>query len=170
MSSTAAAPLVQLGLEPDGCVPEPHNSEYGAFLTRVGEAVVRIRSGKVTPTKLGAFVAVWQRNADGGTEPFASEDGVHVLAVSLTDKVNSGVFLFPTAALAAHDIVSVGNTGGKRGFRVYPPWAQVTSGQAQRTQRWQGEYFFDLSAGDLGERVRARAVGFVQEAIRAVSS
>ncbi|WP_158857828.1 MepB family protein [Lunatibacter salilacus] len=33
---------------------------------------------------------------------------------------------------------------GKRAFRVYPSWDATASTQAERTQQWQLEYFFEI--------------------------
>ena len=41
--------------------------------------------------------------------------------------------------------MSKNNIGGKRGFRVYPPFEKVTSTQAIKTQSWQVEYYKDLN-------------------------
>lgn len=38
-------------------------------------------------------------------------------------------------------MVSDDGAGGKRGFRVYPPWVTTTNGQAARTQTWQLDHF-----------------------------
>lgn len=122
-------------------VLEAANSEYGAAVARCGEELVRFRVGKVTPTKAGLFVAVWQRAGGGSTEPFPAEDDTGTLVVTAREGASSGYFAFPQSALVKHGIVSVNGTGGKRGFRVYPPWAATISPQARRTQQWQCEFF-----------------------------
>ena len=59
--------------------------------------------------------------------------------------------MFPRSALRRHGIVSVAEQGGKRGFRVYPPWSLTDNTQATRTQAWQGAFFLDTTDGiDLG--------------------
>jgi len=123
-------------------VSEPDNAEYGAFTTLpVG---TRLRVAKLTPTKSGLFVTVWHRSADGSTAPHRSDDGTQRLVVIVRDGTNFGAFIFPLSTLKDRGIVSVDGIGGKRGFRVYPPWSQTTSRQAQSTQRWQGEHFYPL--------------------------
>ncbi|NWL32925.1 MepB family protein [Paenarthrobacter nitroguajacolicus] len=122
-------------------VPEADNQEYGAAVASLGPERIRFRVGKLTPTKVGLFVAVWRRAQDGSTEPFPVEDGIGRLVVTVREGGNMGHFAFPTSALIQHGIVSVKGVGGKRGFRVYPPWSEVTNRQAIRTQQWQCEYF-----------------------------
>jgi hypothetical protein len=34
--------------------------------------------------------------------------------------------------------------GGKRAIRVYPPWDKAESRQAEKTQKWQLEYFVEI--------------------------
>jgi hypothetical protein len=62
--------------------------------------------------------------------------------------------VFPKAALIGHGIASTTGRGGKRGFRLYPTWSVTTNLQAQRTQRWQSDYF--LHHNQLGDTLRAR--------------
>lgn len=141
-----------------GCSPaevEVDNAEYGAAISGVGPATVRFRVGKLTPTKVGLFVTVWQRAADGSTAPFPAEDAVDVLVVSAREGSRFGVFAFPKAALVANGIVSVGGAGGKRGFRVYPPWSATENPQAKRSQRWQCAYFLEIEAGPAFTEQRA---------------
>ncbi|MFB8003648.1 MepB family protein [Nocardia sp. NPDC056000] len=145
-----------MGVEFSAAVPEATNAEYGACAADVGCGTVRFRVGKVTPTKVGLFVAVWRRVGDGSTEPFAAEDGTDVLVVTVREGKRFGEFVFPTSALAEHGIVSTAGRGGKRGFRVYPPWSVTAKGQASRSQTWQCEYFLDLHDAQPSDLARAR--------------
>jgi hypothetical protein len=134
-----------LGRECSSPCPEAENAEYGAAVATNGKALVRFRVGKLTPSKVGLFVAVWQRSIDGGTEPFPADhpsaDDADTLVVSVREDGNFGHFVFPTVALIKHGIVSVKGKGGKRGFRVYPPWSPTSNRQARMTQEWQSEFF-----------------------------
>ncbi|MFE7116523.1 MepB family protein [Streptomyces sp. NPDC057654] len=38
----------------------------------------------------------------------------------------------------------MGRTGGKRAFRVYPPWADAPDRQAHVTRTWQSECFLPV--------------------------
>ncbi|MGV8859014.1 MepB family protein [Rhodoglobus sp.] len=124
-------------------VAEPDNGVYGAFTTT--PAHTRYRVAKLTPTKPGLFVAVWRRHTDGTTQPFRSNDGTQQLVVVSRDSSGFGAFVFSLSVLIARGIVSVDGHGGKRGFRVYPPWADTRNNQAQNTQQWQCEHFHLLS-------------------------
>lgn len=133
--------------EPSGLpsipVPESDNLEYGAAVANLRQKLIRFRVGKLTPTKVGLFVAVWRRAEDGSTEPFPAEDGADLLVITVREGTRAGYFAFPKSALVKQGIVSVNGAGGKRGFRVYPPWSEVSNRQAVRTQQWQCEYFTD---------------------------
>jgi len=126
---------------------EADNSEYGAALAMLNGASARVRVAKVTPTKVGLFVAVWRRSASGSTEPFPADDPAQTLVVVARESGNFGAFVFDRAALVSHGIVSIAGVGGKRGFRVYPPWSHTISVQARRTQEWQCDHFVDLREG-----------------------
>ncbi|MFD3745235.1 MepB family protein [Nocardia sp. NPDC058633] len=151
--------LTLLGLSSSAPAPEAQNEEYGAFLSEVGRGSVRFRVGKRTPTKPGLFVSVWRRAEDGSTEPFAAERGVDLLVITVREESRFGQFVFPRSALVEHGIVSVAGRGGKRGFRLYPPWSATANKQAHKSQEWQSAYFLDLvnldpsRARDLYERL-----------------
>ncbi|TFB98681.1 hypothetical protein E3O42_15045 [Cryobacterium adonitolivorans] len=140
------------GVEP--AIAETDNGEYGAAVTRIGSQRLRFRVGKLTPTKVGLFVAVWRRSTTGATEPFPADD-VDLLVIITTEGQNAGQFVFPRSALQRHGIGSVAGVGGKRGLRVYPPWSPTDNAQAIRTQKWQGEYFVDTRDGVDLDRLRA---------------
>ncbi|SDY57100.1 MepB family protein [Herbiconiux ginsengi] len=135
---------------------EVDNAEYGAVLSQVGRLSVRFRVGKPTPKKVGLFVTVWSRAPDGSTKPFTAEDTIDILLVSVREGSRFGVFAFPKAALVGQGIVSVGGVGGKRGFRVYPPWSATANPQARQSQRWQGDYFLDIGDGSAFDARQAR--------------
>ena len=59
------------------------NADYGAQLLTIDGAVARLRVGRVTPRKVGLFVAVWERASDGTTRPFPAEGGTELLLVCL---------------------------------------------------------------------------------------
>lgn len=98
------------------------------------------RTAKVTPKKSGQFVTLWKRDKSGNTTAFEESDDFDFVIVIcyLNDKV--GHFLFPKTTLMDHGIIS---GKGKRGFRVYPKWDMAESKQANKTQVWQVNYFFD---------------------------
>ncbi|MET8778959.1 MepB family protein [Nocardia sp. NPDC004654] len=148
--------LDSLGLAFAAALPETENAEYGAFVSRVGRGSIRFRVGKLTPTKVGLFVTVWRRAADGSTEPLAAEDGVDLLVITAREEQRFGQFVFPKAALVEHGVVSVAGRGGKRGFRVYPPWSATQNRQAMRSQKWQCDFFLELDDGEKVDLRRAQ--------------
>ncbi|RZU65147.1 hypothetical protein EV379_1469 [Microterricola gilva] len=121
------------------------NADYGAQTLTIDGLTARLRIGRVTPRKVGLFVAVWERGDDGTTRPFAAEGDTELLLVIVRDDAQLGLFTFPRRALCEHGILSVAGEGGKRGFRLYPPWSETSSAQARRTQQWQQGYFETIS-------------------------
>ncbi|MFH8370487.1 MepB family protein [Streptomyces sp. NPDC018031] len=136
-------------------VAEPESAEYAACAFVLDGRSVRFRVAKTTPTKAGQFVTVWQRSEEGPIRPFDAEDGVDLFVISSRDDDRFGQFVFPREVLCERGIVSRDGSGGKRGFRVYPPWVTTTSRQARSTQAWQVNHF--LSLGDDGPADLARA-------------
>ena len=105
---------------------------------------VKFRKAKITPKKIGLFVALWERASNGKTIPF-HQDGptdVYIFMAQYTDK--RGFFIFSKQVLANHNILSTSTKEGKRGFRLYPPWDKPTSKQALASQQWQVKYFTEV--------------------------
>ncbi|MBF4567816.1 MepB family protein [Plantibacter sp. VKM Ac-2880] len=120
--------------------PEPQNSEYESGLAQLGAETWHLRTARNTPTKPGAFVAFWRRDADGATAPFRDDDRAAGLLVFVEQEGARGVFRFTGAHLAALGVTS-GRRPGKRGFRVYPSWCAGLNAQATATQRAQAPAF-----------------------------
>ncbi|MFD0418113.1 MepB family protein [Streptomyces sp. NPDC127108] len=136
-----------LGLTCSQPVPEAESAEYGAHAFTLDGLAVRFRVAKTTPTKVGQFVTVWQRSEAGPIRPFDDADPVDLFVVSSREGEHFGQFVFPRGVLRERGIVSEGGVGGKRGFRVYPPWVVTASRQAERTQGWQRECFLPVPEG-----------------------
>jgi hypothetical protein len=126
---------------------EPESAEYAAHTFRLNNKPVRFRIAKITPTKTGQFVTIWKRNGKGPIMPFDLSDELDFIIISVRKEEQLGQFIFPKTVLNKHDIVSGNGKKGKRGIRVYPPWDQVTSKQAQKTQDWQMNHFLWIEPG-----------------------
>lgn len=127
----------QLGFETHNFKLEKESKEYEAcnFSNSLG------RTAKTTPKKNGLFVTLWKRINQGPIEPFQETDHIESVIVLIESAEKEGYFDFPIAILIKKGIISTKNKEGKRAFRVYPPWTITTSKQAERTQKWQIEYF-----------------------------
>ncbi|WP_353118714.1 MepB family protein [Myroides odoratus] len=120
--------------------------EYCGFTCLLDVFTIKFRRAKITPKKIGQFVTVWKRNAEGITTPFSLSDPFDFYII-LTEASNQvGCFIFPKSILGEKGILTTPKQEGKRGFRVYPTWDYPTSKQAQTTQQWQKNYFILLSA------------------------
>ncbi|MCD9024242.1 MepB family protein [Cohnella silvisoli] len=135
---------------------EEQNAEYGAYVFNLDGLSIRFRVAKITPTKIGQFVTLWERIGDGPIQPYDVSDPADFFVISTRKGSNFGQFIFPKAVLYDHDIVSNQGKGGKRAMRVYPPWDNPTSRQAQKTQIWQLEYFLDIPENLPIDFVRAQ--------------
>lgn len=125
-------------------VPEAESSEYGACRFILNNSNILFRTAKITPTKTGQFVTLWKRINQGPIQPFDSTDPIDLFIISVRKHNYFGLFIFPKSVLMAKEIVS-DKKEGKRAIRVYPPWDETTSKQAQKTQKWQLDYFLKIS-------------------------
>ncbi|WP_261808054.1 MepB family protein [Paenibacillus sp. N3.4] len=117
---------------------------------------IRFRVARITPTKLGQFVTLWERIGNGPIQPYDVSDPVDFFVISARKGSAFGQFVFPKAVLCDQDIVSNKGKGGKRAIRVYPPWDNPTSRQAQKTQKWQLEYFLEIPVDTPIDYVRVQ--------------
>jgi len=123
---------------------EPESSEYGACVFKLNTLNIRFRTAKITPTKTGQFVTLWKRINKGLIQPFDSSDSIDLFVISTRKENFFGQFVFPMSILIEKGILTHKNKEGKRAIRVYPPWDITTSKQAQKTQKWQLGFFFEI--------------------------
>lgn len=120
---------------------EDQRGEYESGLVCIGDELWRIRTAKITPTRPGAFVAVWKRDEEGETRPFDVDDITVGLMVFVQDGEHFGVFRFTVAQPVLLGVTRSEAKPGKRGFRVYPSWSIGLNAQATRTQALQAPAF-----------------------------
>lgn len=123
---------------------EVDNAEYGAYLFTLEGRRVKFRVAKITPTKIGQFVTVWKRVGKQPIQPYDALDPFDLLVISTRCGEFFGQFVMPKSVLVQQGILSAAGKDGKRALRVYPPWDQTTSRQAQNTQHWQLRYFLEI--------------------------
>lgn len=123
---------------------EEESKEYSACQFKLNRLDIIFRSAKITPKKNGQFVTFWKRNEEGPIEPFLETDPIDFYVVNVRNENNFGQFVFPRFILIKKGIISTARREGKRAFRVYAPWDDVKSKQAEQTQKWQLDYFFEV--------------------------
>lgn len=125
-------------------VSEKESKAYGAYDFTLKNHKIKYRIAKTTPTKAGQFVTLWKRINNGPIQPFDSKDEVDFFIISVRKEGQFGQFVFPKSVLMEKGIVT-NLKEGKRAFRVYLPWEENLNKQAQKTQRWQLNYFIDFT-------------------------
>lgn len=87
----------------------------------------------------------WKRKGNGTIEPFYESDQIDFYVVNVRTEKEFGQFVFPKSILIKNGIISTEKKEGKRAFRVYPKWDVAKNQQAQRTQKWQLNYFYEIN-------------------------
>ncbi|CAM3701335.1 MepB family protein [Flavobacterium chungbukense] len=137
------------GLELTDLQKENESGEYSAFRFSLDNKNICYREAKITPTKTGQFVTLWKRNDNGIIEPFDANDSIDFVIVSVRKDQNWGQFIFPKKTLLEKGVFSTEKKEGIRATRVYPPWDETKSKQAQKTQKWQLDYFFHFTNNQI---------------------
>ncbi|WP_028550222.1 MepB family protein [Paenibacillus sp. UNC451MF] len=130
---------------------ETQNSDYGAGVFELNSKLVRFRVAKITPTKIGQFVAFWEKDLANKNQAYSYENATDLLVINTFTTSNHyfGQFVFPKEVLARQKILKTATTRGKMAIRVYPSWDTPTSQQAIATQKWQLPYFVAINKDSL---------------------
>ncbi len=137
---------------------ESESAEYGACRFVLNSLSICFRVAKITPTKIGQFVTIWKRTGKSPIQPFDLSDPIDFFVVSVRKENLFGQFVFSKLVLCEKGIVSKNGQGGKRAIRVYPPWDKTISSQAQKTQKWQLEYFLEIPNDRPVDILRSKAL------------
>lgn len=135
---------------------EKESAKYAGCSFKIKSCDVKLRIAKNTPTKKGLFVTLWKRNAYSfQIETYSIKDNYDFYIIITRKNNKLGQFIFPKKILYEHGILSDNNNDGKRGFRVYPPWDDIsTNNQARKTQAWQLNYFLEITNNIDKEHVK----------------
>ena len=146
------------GLDFSNFETELESQEYCACNFQLDRQKVIFRIAKITPTKIGQFVTIWNRNEKGITQPFDISDDIDFFIIATRQENKFGAFIFTKSVLHDNKILSDKTRDGKRGIRVYPTWDLTLNKQAQKTQLWQTKYFIDLSVEKLLDLKKAKQI------------
>ncbi len=128
--------------------------KYSGFNFQVEKLNFKFRKAKITPKKIGQFVTLWKRNSSNESEPFNESDNFNFYIIVSEENEKYGFFLFPRNELIKRQILTTSSKEGKRGFRVYPSWVKTKNKQAEKTQTWQTQYFFDFTEENIENQKR----------------
>jgi hypothetical protein len=139
---------------------EKESSEYAAHRFEINNLKILFRQAKITPTKVGQFVTLWKRAKDKDPiEPFEITDTINLFVINVKTEKRFGQFVFPKSVLIEKGIVS-DKKEGKRAIRVYPPWDKTENKQAQKTQKWQLDYFLEIPFDEIININQAKTLYF----------
>lgn len=133
---------------------EPESEEYDACRFKLNGLNIKCRNARITPKKIGQFVTFWKRNEDEPIAPFDENDQFDFYVVNVRTKNEFGQFVFPKNELIKKGIISTKKKEGKRAFRVYPNWDITKNKTAERTQKWQKDYFYKINNSTDLEKVK----------------
>ncbi|WP_291868888.1 MepB family protein [Maribacter sp.] len=138
--------LKSIQLELSNIIRNKESAAYEACSFRIDNHKIISRKSKITPKKIGQFVAIWKRNKEQITTPHTQEDNFNYFMILCEKEEKTGLFIFPKEILIQKNIISTSKKEGKRGIRIYPSWDSPTSPLALKTQEWQLHYFTLLPA------------------------
>lgn len=124
---------------------ETESKEYDACRFELNGRKIICRNSKITPKKVGQFVTFWKRKGNEPIEPFEQNDQLDFYTVNVRTENEFGQFVFPKSILIKKGLISTDKREGKRAFRVYPSWDNPNNKQAERTQKWQLDYFYEIN-------------------------
>ncbi|WP_143595270.1 MepB family protein, partial [Terribacillus saccharophilus] len=119
--------------------------EYEGMLFQIENHSYRSRLAKATPKKRGYFVVFWEKDENNKNQPYSFSESPDKVIISIIDHNLKGQFIFPKSTLLKKGILSSETTKGKMATRVYPSWENELNKTAAQTQKWQHDYFIELS-------------------------
>lgn len=134
---------------------EAESKAYHACQFQLNGRNILSRNAKTTPKKVGQFVTFWRRAQNGSIEPFNESDSIDFYIVNVRTEHKLGQFVFPKSVLIKKGIISTQDKVGKRAFRVYPKWDVPNNKQAEQTQQWQLNYFYEINQSTDLQQVQA---------------
>lgn len=147
--------LKDAGLEIRNILSDAESGDYSGCSFTLENREILFRKAKITPKKNGQFVTIWKRDPNSKqTEPYNTEDPYDFYIIFTRKQDLSGFFLFPKRILSERKIITSPAASGKRGIRVYPEWDIAESPQAEKTQKWQSEFFICFSDKDRHEKLK----------------
>ena len=126
--------------------PEEEYSEYYAHTFTLEDKKCLFRIAKKKPTKSGWYVTIWKRGADNIIASYGESNAIDFAVIAASENHSVREFILPKTTLEKKNIFRANGKEGKRAIRVYAPWNKTTSAQAEKTQKWQGQFFVDLSS------------------------
>lgn len=87
----------------------------------------------------------WKKDRQNRNQAYTIEESPDFLVITIIDGEKQGLFLFPKPVLVQQKILRTTYLKGKMAARFYPPWETELNKTAEKTQKWQQEYFIDLS-------------------------
>lgn len=75
--------------------PEEQNAEYGAYIFKLNDLSIRFRTAKITPTKIGQFVTLWERVGKKPIQPYDVSDPIDYFVICVRQNDHFGHFVFP---------------------------------------------------------------------------
>ncbi|MBF2400424.1 MepB family protein [Listeria seeligeri] len=114
---------------------EKQNKEYQGMVIKTAKdgCTIRTRLAKKTEKKEGYFVA------------FDKKDSPDFLCIVVNDEDLQGLFVIPKQVLVEKGILRSEGIKGKMAVRFYPAWCENLNKTAQKTQKWQLDFFKDYS-------------------------
>ena len=135
------------GMKLESMKIESEGQDYGATIFTVMNKKIKFRVGKLTPEKVGHFVAIWKRE-NGVTMPHDVEDPFDLFVISVRDQDRFGQFIFNKYALLENKLITSESTVGKRGVRLYSPWVITPNKQSKKSQALQCKSFIEIDRGN----------------------
>uniref|UniRef100_UPI003F57AB48 MepB family protein n=1 Tax=Terribacillus aidingensis TaxID=586416 RepID=UPI003F57AB48 len=126
-------------------ITEDHNKDYEGLLIEIENKTYRSRLAKATPKKRGYFVVFWEKDENNKNQPYSFSESPDKVIISIIDNDLRGQFIFPKSKLLEKGILSNETIKGKMAIRVYPSWERDLNNTAAQTQKWQQNFFIDLS-------------------------
>lgn len=98
---------------------EKQNSDYGAGIFQLNSKSIRFRVAKITPNKIGQFVAFWEKDNRNKNQPFSYNQSPDLLVINTFADKKIGQFIFPKDILVKKGILKTDGQCGKMAVDLF---------------------------------------------------
>ena len=144
---------------------ENTSSGHVSYRVNINGKDVIVCFSKITEARPGNFVTLYKR-VGSEIKPYYVTEGIDLVIVDckyLNKEGNDlyhGQFFFSKDILGKKKIFASAECIGKTAIRVFPVWVQTSTESAQKTQKWQSNYFVEFKLDDLPSTIKSIATIF----------
>jgi hypothetical protein len=127
-------------------ITDDENNHYFGKTIFLEKKILKIRTGKKTPTYKGHFIAFYKKE-ENKISSYEKNDFDFLILLTQSENEKQGIYIFPNAFLEHIKILKTKNQKGKYGFRTKNIFEKETTKKEKQYEKYD-IYFYILNKTD----------------------